>query len=250
MTFRRARPLAALQRRVLFALVMAAVVVGAAGAASADVLVSNSGRADSGSRRVDTKDYSQRFGTGTHTGGYNLESVVLDVSSAPTGTGTLTVTVRADVSGSPAAAALHTLTNPGTISSGLNEFTAPTGATLEANKTYHVVASYSVNSGGPSWRRTLLSKGVDPNPADGWSINKPILIKHKGTTNTNDHRLEPMPIAADKPLSRLRGRPGGGPLPRQRERQAKPGKGARHAERPSPNPSRRAGGEHDVTPPT
>ena len=67
---------------------------------------------------------------------------------------------------------------------------------------------------------------------------------------TNDHRLEPMPIAADKPLSRLRGRPGGGPLPRQRERQAKPGKGARHAERPSPNPSRRAGGEHDVTPPT
>ena len=59
-----------------------------------------------------------------------------------------------------------------------------------------------------------------------------------------------MPIAADKPLSRLRGRPGGGPLPRQRERQAKPGKGARHAERPSPNPSRRAGGEHDETPPT
>ena len=70
------------------------------------------------------------------------------------------------------------------------------------------------------------------------------------TRYTNDHRLEPMPIAADKPLSRLRGRPGGGPLPRQRERQAKPGKGARHAERPSPNPSRRAGGEHDVTPPT
>ena len=69
-------------------------------------------------------------------------------------------------------------------------------------------------------------------------------------TYTNDHRLEPMPIAADKPLSRLRGRPGGGPLPRQRERQAKPGKGARHAERPSPNPSRRAGGEHDETPPT
>ena len=67
---------------------------------------------------------------------------------------------------------------------------------------------------------------------------------------TNDHRLEPMPIAADKPLSRLRGRPGGGPLPRQRERQAKPGKGARDAERPSPNPSRRAGGEHDETPPT
>ena len=67
--------------------------------------------------------------------------------------------------------------------------------------------------------------------------------------HTNDHRLEPVPIAADNPLSRLRGRPGGGPLPRQRKRQAKPGKGAHHAERPSPNPSRRAGGGHDVTPP-
>ena len=74
---------------------------------------------------------------------------------------------------------------------------------------------------------------------------RPLLARY-----TNDHRLEPMPIAADKPLSRLRGRPGGGPLPRQRERQAKPGKGARHAERPPPNPSRRAGGEHDETPPT
>ena len=77
-----------------------------------------------------------------------------------------------------------------------------------------------------------------------------IQSQRKQMCDTNDHRLEPIPIAADKPLSRLRGRPGGGPLPRQRERQAKPGKGARHAERPSPNPSRRAGGEHDVTPPT
>ena len=66
--------------------------------------------------------------------------------------------------------------------------------------------------------------------------------------HTNDHRLEPVPIAADNPLSRLRGRPGGGPLPRQRKRQAKPGKGARHAERPSSNPSRRAGGERNETP--
>ena len=59
----------------------------------------------------------------------------------------------------------------------------------------------------------------------------------KSMSDTNDHRLEPMPIAADKPLSRLRGRPGGGPLARQRKRQAKPGKGpSRREARPQPLP--------------
>ena len=135
-------------------------------------LVSNTGQADSGSRTVGGNDFAQPFGTGSNSGGYNLDSIVLDFNAAPTGTATLTVTVRENSSGDPSGTVLYTLTNP-TVSAGLNEFSAPANATLDANATYWVVASYSASNGGPSWWRTLVSNGIDTGAAMGWTIDGP-----------------------------------------------------------------------------
>ena len=69
---------------------------------------------------------------------------------------------------------LYTLTNPTSITENLNIFDAPPSATLDANTTYWVVASYSANSGMPNWWRVDLSDGLDPGSAAGWTIRHPI----------------------------------------------------------------------------
>ena len=45
--------------------------------------------------------FAQVFGTGNIAAGYDLESIVLDIGTVPSGTGTMTVTVREDASGGP-----------------------------------------------------------------------------------------------------------------------------------------------------
>ena len=112
-------------------------------------LVSNIGKNTTGSRAVDLSNRAQPFGTGTNANGYNLENITVHFKAAATGTGTLTVTVREAVSNSPSATVLYTLTNPATISAGVNEFAAPSAATLDADSTYFLVAEYSADSGGP-----------------------------------------------------------------------------------------------------
>ena len=141
-----------------------------AAAQTVTTFVSNTGQTDSGARVPGQNMYAQPFGTGSHSAGYNLASIVLDFSAVATGTGTLTVTVREDSSGDPSGTALYTLTNP-TLAVGLNEFSAPDGATLDANETYWVVASYTADSGGLSWPRAILSHGVDAGFAAGWTID-------------------------------------------------------------------------------
>ena len=133
-------------------------------------LVSNTGQTDSGSRAPGTNDFAQSFDTGNNSGGYNLTSIGLDFQAAPTGTDTLTVTVRANSSGDPSGTVLYTLTNP-SLSAGLNEFSAPGNAPLNANATYWVVASYNSGTGGPTWYRVSLTNGVDAGAAAGWDID-------------------------------------------------------------------------------
>ena len=135
-------------------------------------LVSNTGQNSSGDRGVDGLEYAQAFGTGTHTPGYDLDSIVLSLGDAPSGIGTLTVTVREDASGDPSGTELYTLTNPASFTEdSLNTYTAPADATLDANSTYWVVASYNSTSGGPDWFRVLLSSGIDSGGATGWTID-------------------------------------------------------------------------------
>ena len=143
-------------------------------------LVSNTGISTSGNRAPGTKDHAQSFDTGPVSGGYNLASIVLDFSSTP-GSSTLTVTVRQDDSGSPSSTVLHTLTNPATYTTGLNEFSALPNATLAASTKYWVVVRYNTNSGGPGWKRVLLSDGVDSGAATGWEIDD--AYKTRGRTS-------------------------------------------------------------------
>ena len=133
-------------------------------------LVSNTGQARSGSRQPGGPvSLAQSFDTGSNAGGYNLDSIVLDFDAVPTSAGTV-ATVRADDSGSPSSTVLYTLTNP-TLALGLNEFAAPSNATLDAGATYHVVLAHPVDNSGPSWDRTFLRNGLDAGASPGWAID-------------------------------------------------------------------------------
>ena len=139
--------------------------------------MSNTGQDNSGARTVGSFDFAAVFGTGSNTAGYDLDSIVLSLGNAPTGTGTLTLTVREDASGDPSGTVLYTLTNPGTVQgNSLNTFAAPADATLDADSTYWVVMSYSDNSGGPNWWRMNLSDGIDSGGATGWTIDTPYKV--------------------------------------------------------------------------
>ena len=154
------------------ALALAALALGVPEMVQAQIvtLVSNSGQADAGTRQPGGNTFAQSFDTGSNSYGYNLSSIALDFAAAPTGTGTLTVTVREDSSGSPSETVRYTLNNP-THSAGLNEFSTQGNTKLNARTTYWVVASYSTNSGGPTWSRTGIFNGVDAGAAAGWVID-------------------------------------------------------------------------------
>ena len=203
------------------ALALAALALGVPEMVQAQIvtLVSNSGQADAGTRQPGANTFAQSFDTGSNSYGYNLSSIALDFAAAPTGTGTLTVTVREDSSGSPSETVLYTLNNP-THSAGLNEFLAQGNRHLNARTTYWVVASYSTNSGGgPTWSRTGISNGVDAGAAAGWvidaeykqklrllpgatwsvgALNQTLQIAVKGTVKTTANNA---PTAADNTVT-------------------------------------------------
>ena len=167
------RSRAAVRRLAAGMLLVVAGLLGVSTDANAQTtLVSNTGQNNAHTQNVSANEVAQAFGTGSNTAGYDLESIVLSLGDAPTGTGTLTVTVREDASGDPSGTALYTLNNPDPIAGfDLNAFTAPAGATLDANTTYWVVASYSADSAGPNWWRAWLSDGIDSGGATGWTID-------------------------------------------------------------------------------
>ena len=99
----------------------------------------------------------------------------------------MTVTIREDNSGSPSNAVLYTLTTPTTLGAADNEYTAPLGAVVSANTTYHMVASYSFlnsESRGPRIKTTYLSVGLDPGTASGWNIDATYRIRAHGADDS------------------------------------------------------------------
>ncbi len=150
--------------------------------------ISNVNQPQSAGRGIGVQKRAQTFRTGSRSGGYPLQDVVLRFQSV--GTGTLTVTigesVESVVGGNnvevPSGDVLYTLANPAFLAEGLNTFTAPPGATLQPDTVYHIVAE---SSGGTetSWRRSLRSHGADSGQADGWNISFPALRKSVGQWN-------------------------------------------------------------------
>ena len=137
------------------------------GTAQADTLVSNIGKSTSGSSAASDSDLAQAFTTGSGTGGYNLESVELDVSSFSGTTSDISVSINSG--GTNPGSEVFALTNPGTISSGVRTFTAPANTILAANTTYYVVISSTDSATTLRLNRTS-SDNEDAGAANGWTI--------------------------------------------------------------------------------
>ena len=155
--------------------------------ATGTVLVSNTGQIDAGAvTHVGVADYAQNFSTGGNVLGYDLESITLDLHTAP-GSGTLTVVVRPDASGVPGDTVLYTMINPATVGTELREFTAPAGAHLDPNANYFVHMSYSGGGPNPAWSGTT-STVEDSGASPGWSIGNSTHFYDKGFGSTSTIR--------------------------------------------------------------
>ena len=143
--------------------------MGFATGAQAAILVSNMGKTEIGDRLADEQTWrAQPFQTGTSVAaGYVLESVELDLP-AQNSLRVPTVSIRRDAGGDPGGRDLYTLSNPGEIRTGLNTFTAPNGAKLDANATYWVVVRTS--NLGIHFKVVRSDAGIDSGAAAGWTI--------------------------------------------------------------------------------
>ena len=159
------------------------VSVSAPGQAAVTTLVSNTNQPGiSGSTSVNPNDHAQAFTTGQNTLGYTLASIELDVGTAP-GNGVLTVSVRAEASGSPGSTDLYKLNNPSNLGTGPQTFTAPASATLSANTQYfvHMTFAPSGSANQPQWKATL-SINEDSGGAKGWSISNTRQLRATGSS--------------------------------------------------------------------
>ena len=82
---------------------------------------------------------TQKFRTGDHSDGYDLESVGVYVLDTSLSSGQLTVYIYDEGSGGAPGDQVHRLTTPGTLTDDrVNMFSAPSNATLSANTNYFV----------------------------------------------------------------------------------------------------------------
>ena len=115
---------------------------------------------------------AQKFRTGSNAGRYDLTSIDLNLHRAPADGSSLTVKVtEVTLSGNPGSDR-YVLTNPGTVGTGIQKFTAPDDAYLEGGTNYFVLAVYSGShgSGSPRWETTPQDT-EDPGGIEGWSIH-------------------------------------------------------------------------------
>ena len=149
------------------ALVCAAalIVLGAAGEARADALVSNLGQNHGGHVVGGTAlDHAQGFTTGSAAGGYTLSSVELRFAS-PWPVAAPTVTVH---SGTARGTRVASLSGPATVATGVVTFTAPADTALEAGTDYFV----KVEGGARAVQFAFThSTGEDAGGSSGWGIH-------------------------------------------------------------------------------
>ena len=151
-------------------LVLALAALLGAGTASAAELVNNLGQPTASAvvSVTSTQSQAQAFTTGNATGGYGLESVELQLSAFTGTTSHVTVSINSLGTNGPGSV-VHTLTNPATISTATQTFTASSGATLAASTTYFLV----VSSGDASTSLDLHitgSSAEDAGGSTGWTI--------------------------------------------------------------------------------
>ena len=129
-------------------------------------LVSNVGQTRSGSLGLDTHEGAQAFTTGDNSAGYTVTSVGLDLSSGADHTINFTVGIWTNSNSNLPGSSLGTLTQPASLTLGVNEFTT-SGITLTANTTYWVVVD---SSGGGSVQWEGTASDSEDSTTSGWSI--------------------------------------------------------------------------------
>ena len=114
---------------------------------------------------------AQKFRTGSNAVPYDLTSIDLNLYRAPADGSSLTVKVtEVTLWGNPGSDR-YVLTNPGTVETGIQKFTAPDDAYLEGGTNYFVLAIYNGphGSGSPQWVTTNQDT-EDSGAVEGWSI--------------------------------------------------------------------------------
>ena len=133
-------------------------------------LISNTGQTLSSQS---TSVQSQPFTTGSNLGGYTLTSVDVGLGGTADSRTRLFHIVPNQSNGQPDlsdSTKFITLTTPSSLSSNsLNTFTAPAGAKLAANTTYHLYLA-SADGGIPGNTQRVSSQDEDDGGAPGWSI--------------------------------------------------------------------------------
>ena len=142
-------------------------------ALSGTTLVSNTGQAAAGSiSTVGHNEWAQAFTTGSSSGGYNLGSIELDLATAPSEltSSNFTVSIWSATAADPPLpnAQVHTLSSPGTFTTGVVAFSAPANTALDASTTYFVVVRNSSGEDVTVSRTSSLAE--DSGAAQGWSI--------------------------------------------------------------------------------
>ena len=155
---------------------------------AASTLVSNTAQTEHGGTVFiggsQLSDAAATFTTGDHASGYTLSEVGLKLASGSHSNAFDVAVWTTTASGVPDSQ-LHALTKPGSLTSdALNVFTAPAGATLDANTTYAVVLDFTGTSGDTNFRHTA-STDEDSGAASGWSIGDGRLWKRGSDTSWN-----------------------------------------------------------------
>ena len=169
-----APPVAVALRRLALAACVLLSLVGlwpvAAQAQDVVTYISNAFGRQLGDRSIwKSVSLAQPFRTGSRSDRYSLQEVVIRLQMA--GSGTPKVTIREDSQVSESRCHVpgtirYTLTNPDSLRSGLNTFTAPAEATLEPDTCYHIVAESNAPNTGVSQDWYMSD---DLSNDDGWS---------------------------------------------------------------------------------
>ena len=117
-------------------------------------------------------DRAFAFTTGSHSGGYKLGGVILELSEKTAG-GTLRATLRAADNNLPSSTVLATLTGTAPTGSSWAEtkFTCSgSGCNLSADETYFVVLENTANTGAYSWEWTTDNSTTKWPSNSGWAI--------------------------------------------------------------------------------
>ena len=145
-------------------------------------LVSNIGQTAGTAFAVGTNEWAQSFTTGSNSGGYNLSSIEIDFSTAPSEltSSNFTVSIWSATAADPPLpnAQLHTLSSPSAYTTGIVAFSAPANTVLDASTTYFVHVNTTITT---NLNRTT-SLAEDSGGAQGWSIGDSRYYRGQGDT--------------------------------------------------------------------